>query len=973
MTPAMQQAILDVFFGAPRAGAARGTPEATLDLPTGERSAPAVNAAFNRRVALIAAHPRGRGPEAQAARMILHQAALQLLGVGGGAAGPMAAAPAPTDAPGPSQTARAPSAPRPATPAPQPPDAELVIEARQMLARAGTIDGAAMQRLTAIALARGLPPEAAVRVVASLAATSDEPQRAAAPRRAPTDRDEATDERVHGEDEGRRLVRIALTALAALVVVVGLAITGIVLLAQSAAKLPSVATPFPTPPVVERELARAALADEAAPADAAQPDPAQILREARSAASAEPKDAQRAFTAANDTVARWWFLLDPGQRTAAAESMVEAFLRVANDPAAADALLTGLTPPDVANPPPEGGAAGAGAGGGGTATLSAEGVARTSWAAGLLSRLARERDLPADQARRVAAMLESVLGRGKAGASTSFVAGARVALATMPMRIVAGPAFAAADGTVAAPPLPPNSAAATFERWERCVRALGEGPQTGEQAENMILDGIETVMVRAAEPTADRAVYAVLQGSAGRLRWRAADPSRRRLVAWFGRADISTADLSVLTGAIVRDSAAEGVDLTMALSPLATPEARAALRDRYAKAWAIGADSVRAGGGGGGRADWAAVSREQIAASQTVSGTLEDLRSAAVLSALSHAAWRKSRGETGNANDLVAQEVPRLTSMILPPVDGAVGGTGGGPGGVAAAFSATDGSWAVRFVTDRNAAAKLASLRELESSSVLGQADADVLVEAALVLGQSDVRRAAQGTLGKYIDQPTVLGAILKTLPRVVRSPGVAEALAPLSARPLPGWQAPAWPAEVRRAVVEALLEKMAGGGTGNTIDALCASIAESYARMAGLEVSPGGVGQADAPAKAAEGASRLYQSTRSRCQRYPSNEAFPQGLDRLDQRRASRLAVAVGPVQRFAAEQTSTLEALAYLVSGERPGTGPEVKALLDALARRRRTSESIAEQIKATEAAMLRLHLLRAGGAGEAGGASQ
>ncbi len=934
MTPAMQQAILDVFFGTPRAGAPRGTPEAALDLPVGQRSAPAVNAAFNRRVALIAAHPRGQGPEGQAARMILHQAALQLLGVAGSAA--------------PAASGRVP--PRPAALQPVPPDSELVLEARQMLARTGTIDGAAMQRLAAIARARGLPPEAATRAVASLAATSDEPHRAATPRRTPTDGDDANADHGNSEDEGRRLVRIALAAMAALVVVVGLAIAGIVLLARSAARVPSVATPFPTPPVVERELARAAIADENPSADAAQPDPAQILREARAAASAEPKDAQRAFTTANDTVARWWFLLDPGQRTAAAESMVEAFLRGARDPAAADALLTGLVPSDMAGPPPEAG---------GAAPLSVESVSRISWAAGLLSRLARERDLPADQAQRLSSLLEAVLGRGKAGATATFVAGARLALATMPLRIVAS----ATEATGAGPSAAPNMAAATFERWERCVRALGEGTQGAEQSENMILDAIETVMVRGAEPTADRTVYAVVQGAAGRLRWRAADPSRRRLVAWFSRDDISTADLSVLTGAIVRDSAAEGVDLTMALSPLATPEARAALRDRYAKAWAIGTDAVR-GGGGGGRVDWAAVARAQIAASQTASGTLEDLRSAAVLATLSHAAWRKSRGETGNANDLVAHEVPRLTSLMLAAPAGA------GGAGVAAAFSATDGTWAVRFVNDRNAAAKLVSLRELESSSVLGQADADVLAEAALVLGQSDVRRAAQGTLRKFIDQPTVLSAILKTLPRVVRSPGVADTLAPLSARPLPAWQAPAWPAEARRAVVESLLEKMAGGGMGSSIDALCASIAESYARMSGLEVSPGGVGQADAPAKAVEGASRLYQSVRARCQRYPSNETLPQGLDRLDQRRASRLAVAVGPVQRFAAEQASTLEALAYLVSGERPGTGPEVKALLDALARRRRSSESICEQIKATEAAMVRLHLLRAG---EAGGASE
>ncbi len=953
MNPELTRTIIESFFGPPVAGASIDTPQGVLDLPPGEHSGTAVNAAFARRLALLAAHPRSQSREAQVARNLLHNAVLSLLGIATAESASPSKPASPTAQGAPSTAPRA--------------DPQLLAEAHRLLARTGTIDGAAITHLRALAVARGLPPEAATRAISMLASSSDEPARSGAARpRA----DAARFTPVEPLDEGQRLVRVAVYGVGALLIILALALGGLYLLVRSTAKLPVAATPLPTPPVVERELARAARAEEPPPSSESQPDPSQILREARAAASATTHEAAQAFAAANDILSRWWFLLDPGQRTAASESLVEAFLRHASIPAAADQMLRALSPTQ-----PGSGAA--------ATALTPLDVSRAAWSAGILARLARERDLPADLGVRLAAVLEPVIGRGVAGGATSFVAGARIALTKMPLRIVSGATSApmesadAASPSAAADPLtqqPPAAgarvadpalAARAFERWERCTRALGEGPASGQQAEALVLDGLEQIMVSGPEPTEDRAVYSVIQTAIARLRWRAEDPSRRRLIAWFARPDISVADLSVATGALVRDSAAEGVDLTMTLSPLAAPEARAALRDRYAKAWSI--DSATKSSGA---VNWATVARAEIAAAHTTRGLLEDLRSTAVLSLLSQAAWKKARGEVETAHTLVTIEVPRLKALALAPAEGA---------SLTAAFTATDGSWAVRFLNDRTAGAKIASLRELESSGALGQADADVLIEAAFCSAAGDVRAAAQRTARRFSDNPTVLNAALKLLPRAQRSRGVAELVgfmaigntpAPpdipsdeASGRTIASWAAPTWPFNARRALVEALLERIARGGTGNSIDRLASALAESYARMAGEPVGPTGVSEAEAAATATGCAQRLYTTLRARCQRYPSNDRAPFTLDRLDARRAGRLAVAVGPVQAFVAEQVACVEALGYLVCAERPAAAAQSSAVLGALAQRRRNSDSIADQMKAAESAMLRLHLLRAG----------
>ncbi len=959
MNPALEHELLRSFFGPPRAGAEPLSPQAALDLPPGPAAPVMVAEALRYRLGLLAAHPLGGTPQGAAARAIVSAAAAALLAGGGGEAPPSAAVP--------DDVVSAASGSRVIpTPTGASVDAALLVEARRLLAARGGMDAAGIAHLRGVAVARGLPPEAAMRVIAALASSTDEPRHGPGGRRPDRMRDEpeeAGDDAPPERDEGQRMVRMAVVGVVVLLVGLGAALGGLALLVRSAARPPLAGAggTLPQPPVVEKELARAASGEpdlRSDGSDDAQPDAAQLLREARTAAGAPAAEATRAFAAAHETLARWWFLLDAGQRTAAAESMVEAFLRGLSDAAAGQALVQAIR---ITTRPT--GPAGADAAAG--AALGPADVARIGWTAGLLARLARERDLPADVAATLRADLEAQIGRGVGGAATGFGTGARVALGRLPERIVPR-----AEGGAA--PTNPARAAAAFERWQRCVVALGEGPGAAQESENLVLDGLEQVLLRSGEPGEDRAVHLVIQSTVARLRWRAGDPARARLLAWFARGEISNADLAAVTGALVRDSAAEGVDLTMALSPMATPEARAALRDRYARAW-----SLAVGGSGGSAAPtgaaWPAAAVAEIAAARERRTTLDDFRSAAVLSLLSQAAWRRARGDVQGAAELVATEVPRLKALALDPSSG---------GTLSPPARAGDGLWAVAFANERTAAAKVASLREIAAQATLSPADADVLAEAALDSAQAEVRAAAQQTARRFVDSPVFLAAMLKSLPRAQRSAGVADLIVHLASGggvdgqgvrvrgPLmPAWTDPAWPLAARRVVVEALLERLSGGGSGNAIDTLSAVIAESYLRMAGETPPPDGVRGGEAGQAAARAAGALYTALRARCQRHPVNPRAAYTLDRLDARRAGRLALAVGPVQVFAAEQASCAEALGYLVCAERPAGAGQAAAALEALAQRRRGSESVADQLKATEATILRLHLLRAG---EDGGSS-
>jgi hypothetical protein len=112
------------------------------------------------------------------------------------------------------------------------------------------------------------------------------------------------------------------------------------------------------------------------------------------------------------------------------------------------------------------------------------------------------------------------------------------------------------------------------------------------------------------------------------------------------------------------------------------------------------------------------------------------------------------------------------------------------------------------------------------------------------------------------------------------------------------------------------------------------------------------------------DAATELARFWRAAAEAVAPNDHAPVTLDVIDRRQQGRVRLAHGPIQRFAAEQVTTAELMAYVVSAEHPRLSPQVKAAVAEMAQSRRQASHIFEQIAHAERAMLRLWRLRIAG---------
>ncbi len=110
--------------------------------------------------------------------------------------------------------------------------------------------------------------------------------------------------------------------------------------------------------------------------------------------------------------------------------------------------------------------------------------------------------------------------------------------------------------------------------------------------------------------------------------------------------------------------------------------------------------------------------------------------------------------------------------------------------------------------------------------------------------------------------------------------------------------------------------------------------------------------------------AADLCRAWRAAAEAVTPNDYAPIPLDVIDRRRQGRVRLAQGPVQAFAAQQVTTAELMAYVVSAEHPRLAAQAKSIVDGMADERRQSKHIFEQMIYAERAMLRLWQLRIAG---------
>lgn len=691
--------------------------------------------------------------------------------------------------------------------------------------------------------------------------------------------------------------------------------------------------PPPTPAPLPAVAPAPAPADEGKPLPASlsvdgPPNSAMFVRDIE--ASSKDFDASTASMVAMKrdvgVLMRWWPRLEMPARTAALESIVEAAYKCVT-PESAQAMIEAIVPVALADS---------------TVAPTDTDVWPMTGAGGVLARLARERELPVAMSAARDAAIAKAFGSRRPG--TSFAGGVEAVASGVPMRMLAGDLSVLGPAEISARAAQAEDAADKL--WMAITRGVAGG-LTGDEAERqsqlVALAAVERVLLAGPDLLENPVAFRFVTELLGKMRYRQGDPSRSRVVAWLGDARVSVGDAHAITQTIARRSGASGVDASMVLQPGATALERESVRTQIATVWGLGGGAI--GTTGGADADWLTSARDAIRLAGATTVDIEHFAAAAHLANLCRAASMRARGEVVPQALLIAPQAPAAPAAAVRDLS---------------VKQIDDGQWAIKYVVEsKGPGPKAARLNELLGGH-LGPVDASFVAEAAL-LSPGELRAAGQAAAQRYANDPVMILALLEVFPRAPRSLRNAIFLAGMGECGVVAPGSPQWTAHYRRGLVERVLTLTAGQSSMQPVDVAAASIADSFAVMAGLgasDPSPEVAGIA-----ALKAATALFGVLDAEAGRLPPGVGGPVPLPEIHRRRASALAVAEGCVQSFAAEQAACADLLALLACAERPGKGDELRSIIERLREARRAAASCGLQIRLTQEAMLRLWAIRLG----------
>lgn len=946
-----------VRFLGPQASA--GGPFALLDLLPGQTTNATVIAALEQQLEQVNSHPHSETHEADEVRLALHAAAAQLLDPGVRR----------------EMIARWSSKALPTMPIPRAPaghtqlsPAMLALEhdAILTLAMHGGWNRQSLRRLAVLAHARGIPSDQVTRAIHAIASRRRRPQQlhtnparavpvvppigpAAAPRSlpdtiagrpppepAPSDQNDLATESMETPDElvapSHQGVRTALAAVGVGIVTLAVALGALVMLVPgrsgSASSSPIAAT---TPADAPLEHETPSVAESPAQADETIPptSKAPVLRDARAMLDAldlasrgleiDPPTAGEQVELVIETLALRWPDLTRDERIAIHAAIIEFLYRAGPWPEVASTtartIASGMDRLVSLRDAAEGDA-----------------VMSLVWSAGMLTRLNRERNLPASIGATLDAALLTALGGASHTQDRSFEAGA----ADMLVRLASllGSANISSDPAIAEHSDP-------WAAWLQAVRAITLGDQA--LAERLVLGALVQLLRDGPEPTEHAPTHDAVELLLGALDWHPDSDARRWLVRVFAAPAYSSADLHVITAVLVQRGGPLGLDLTMTLGPRASELVRRELRDRYARVWGLGRDDdadLLA-------EDFAVALRETLARQQRDVTPLEHFETGTILARLNAASALRWRGELDAAQDLLDDLIEPVHHAAT--IDQSI---------TTSFIDDLGGDWATRYLhVGRNIQARLALLDELPSRGRLGVVDAEVLVAQAVRGNHAKVRAKARESVQAHLDDTSVLNALLEELPDLPASRANIALIEYVAGTSLPPESDKTWRIDARRALVEQLLTLVAAESELASIDRLAELIAQAYAERVGRELTSSGGRTPPAELIAA--------MLRSRWQQRAEGSIGAAGLDLnpagIERQRAARSAMAGGPVQLFAAEQLAACESLAFVVAAEQPDRAGPVARVLDELQRQRRRTNHILVQIAAVERAMAQLWAIR------------
>lgn len=245
----------------------------------------------------------------------------------------------------------------------------------------------------------------------------------------------------------------------------------------------------------------------------------------------------------------------------------------------------------------------------------------------------------------------------------------------------------------------------------------------------------------------------------------------------------------------------------------------------------------------------------------------------------------------------------------------------------------------------------------------LGPVDCDVAADSALFGSPHELRLIAARIVLDQSSNPAMIHALLEALPRAPKSDSTSELVMRVTEQSVPSIDDPSWRATCRRMLLERLA-MLLGEVWSSELDALAGWIAQSYdAQARGYKpgMSSGSTVSTPAGTLPEAPAARLFDRWMREIGGLRSAPGDLEKITRIRQKREARLALARGPMQRFAAQQVSCAEALALLVAIETPSLAADVERVTsEALAIRARAMRVI-EQMEIAEHTISRLWRIR------------
>lgn len=986
--------------------ASAGGPFALLGLTPDDCTQDLVIVQLQRQLARIAAHPMGTSAAADAVRAALHAAVAELLEGLDSQSPAEATAHVTSLTPGRSanlnaHTPAAPAAPRAPAPVlrtlPATVTPELAASARDILAEYGGWNPRSRQRLTFLAYSSGVRVNELLDAAQSVATTptlteSTEPTpsparppnaplaHASAPSSRPvgvtpdaglyvhedgTPKNQPFDEEI---DPSRRLVKWLILGLAGtLATMLILAVVAYIMLkppsttnttpaiAQSTPPSPATSTNssapsaelFPSPKTVtpSPDTLPTANPPSKPPAPAMPRDFADDLRDIAkcvTTATTDPDAALQAFDASSKSISTTWPTAKPDQLAAMQDIIVEFLYKVSTDPdrtlLVVDLLARGLRSAPVAP----------------TVALTGDNVRAAAWSAGMIARVSRERELSSTISLRLQSVLAASPLAAWQGNETSFQSGAASALGVLARSLIPASTLPSASAT--------SPASDAWSAWVASIDALKLAQRDRDR---MVLSAIETLLTDAPEPSQSKPTFDAISFLITSLTWREADESRRGLLRWFERPAVSIADLHTLTSALASKSSAGGFDVSMVLAAGATEQERATLRDRLRQAWGLADGPQRTKLVSGWRESAEQELTQSAANASPNPHPLVEFHRAVFWSRLNESAGMILAGEPGSAfvdpslDASVKSAIESLGQAAEPP-----------------SMLTAEPSWLVRYLgAGSNIAAKKQAFAEIYASMQFPKAVGEVLVSEVIRGSNSEIRKQATEIVRQHASDPAIVNGWLAQVSSMPIFQEFSDLVSAASLSKLPSIRSPSWRVAARRALVERLLQLLAGSGELTGVDNVSTLLAESYARR----VATLSFNSRPEPAKQGESSDTpqpdpltnlapLETSARLYRQRleHEAREKMPTGrepmsLTQIASRHESRSKIAAGRIQTFAAEQATSFELLAYIVAAEHPETVDQIAAIVDETNLARRQASHIATQLEAVERGMLRLWLLR------------